>query len=259
MEADDLGTAPPEECLKLTEEQVEDVTHWGDVIGKGSARISESRRSSTSSGRVSPSKRLIGPTGGRLAIMIFNGEAPVSSILTGLYGAEDEEEARKLRKRLRQEQEAAAAAELAAEQEQMLQAQFEQREADVEDLGMEPASLDLEDDKAIQESVPINSDEFNEMEGLRAELAALRKSKLDEEEAIIAVRAQREAEEEQMQRLKKELSMIEEAKSVHKQELDRVQSELMRKQRESSVEHKTALEAVSNIVEEGVGRASSSW
>ena len=29
----------------------------------------------------------------------------------------------------------------------------------------------------------------------------------------------------------------------------------MRKQRESSVEHKTALEAVSNIVEEGVGRA----
>ena len=186
--------------MSAHEEQVEDVTHWGDIIGKGSARISGSRRSSTSSGRVSPSKRLIGPTGGRLAIMIFNGEAPVSSILTGFYGAEDEEEARKLRKRLlmKSAKEAAAAAEL-AEQEQMLQAQFEQREADVEDLGMEPASLDLEDDKAIQESVPINSDEFNEMEGLRAELAALRKSKLDEEEAIIAA-CPAGGREEQMQR-----------------------------------------------------------
>ena len=278
VDADSLGTAPPEEALKLSEEDVQDISQWGAVIGKGSARAAGGGRRSPAasvagSGRSSPSKGPSGPSGGKLAIMIFNGEAPVSSILTGLYGAEDEEEARKLRKRLRAEQEAAAAAELAVEQEQLMAAQYAQQEAEMEDLGMglAPVMQDTSQEQLeVMESltaphkekeggvqgVPLSAEETAEMEGLRAEIAALRQSKLEEQEAISAVRAQREAEEEQFHHIKKEVSMMEEARSVHKQELDRVQDELMKRQRENSVEHQAAMAAVSNIVEEGVGRVS---
>jgi tetratricopeptide (TPR) repeat protein len=255
-----IGDAPVDQCLQLRD--VSDPEAWGRVGGlpagyfanktKGGGSSSNSVASNYSGSR--RAGKAPAPPLGNMALMVFNGEAPVSAVLEDLYAGApgaDPEEAKRIRKRERerQEREAAAAAELAAEAE--LQA-----EKDME-LDNDEGSV-LTEAEGMGGGRALTAEEVEQSDALRAELVDLMRRKEQEEEAVQAVRAQKEEQEQAIRKMREEIEAMERAREEHRQELDRVQAELLARKEADAKAGVAALAAntVECAVEEGVKLAS---
>lgn len=268
---DDVGSGdvPSEQCLQLV--NIQDPQEWGRVGGLPPGRSATRGRGGSSSNSVASADSggitFRQPMAGKLALMVFDGEAPVSAVLADLYASApgaDPEEAKRARKRERerQEREAAAAAELAA-MAAALEAEREVKRDDgsvLTDADGAELALAEADGSPLMESqgIPLSAEEKAAAEALRSEVTELRQQRLAAEEAVKAVMLQREEQERVVRAMQEEVESMEKAHEEHRAELEKVQQELLSKQRQKEHEDvsKVAAAAVDEVVKEGVDRAS---